>query len=267
MNPVPCWRYLTTSDHQLRPVGPLRGRQSYLLGYRIHHSVCYTALFPTPRVVTTIFPYTEFWPSDVSSRGSLLMYFVFRRLSAHWLSCDSLTTPDWLLAVEIHLSKQIYPDRKYHTLSHDLSSIATSWLLRKQLTVDSICCRGDVLSFRGNMLILSLTIRCSCNVLPFCVAPAMDLNIPAFRHGLPSRCLVMEVLSGNQLPIWLHYSSFQTACYNPIRMLKMSNDNVTIYVTNLDDAPFLWLSSWSSGYGTLLNTSRPSFDLHRVGCG
>jgi hypothetical protein len=23
----------------------------------------------------------------------------------------------------------------------------------------------------------------------------MDLNIPAFRHGLPSRCLVMDVLS------------------------------------------------------------------------
>jgi hypothetical protein len=39
----------------------------------------------------------------------------------------------------------------------------------------------------------SLAIRCSGNVLPFCVAQAMDFSIPAFRHVLPSRCLVVDV--------------------------------------------------------------------------
>jgi hypothetical protein len=43
---------------------------------------------------------------------------------------------------------------------------------------------------------ISLTIHCSGNVLPFRVAQAMDFNIPAFRRGLPSRCLLMDVLSG-----------------------------------------------------------------------
>jgi hypothetical protein len=43
---------------------------------------------------------------------------------------------------------------------------------------------------------LSLTIRCSGNLLPFRVVQAMDFSIPAFRRGLPSRCLVMDVLSG-----------------------------------------------------------------------
>jgi hypothetical protein len=36
-------------------------------------AVCYTVLFPTPRVVITIFLYTEFWLPDVLSRGGLLM--------------------------------------------------------------------------------------------------------------------------------------------------------------------------------------------------
>jgi hypothetical protein len=56
-----------THDHDIVPC------RRYLLGYRIHHSVCYTVLFTTPRVVITIFLYTEFWPPDVSSRGGLLM--------------------------------------------------------------------------------------------------------------------------------------------------------------------------------------------------
>jgi hypothetical protein len=61
-----------------------------------------------------------------------------------------------------------------------------------------------VFSFLGNTLILSLATRCSGDVLSFSVAYAMDFNIPAFRHCLPSvvrqwsftsRCLAMDVLS------------------------------------------------------------------------
>jgi hypothetical protein len=64
------------------------------------------------------------------------------------------------------------------------------------IAVESIRRHGDVLSFRGNTLILSLTVRCSGNVLPFCVTQAMNFSIPAFNRGLLSRCLVMNVLSG-----------------------------------------------------------------------
>jgi hypothetical protein len=60
------------------------------LGYWRHRSICYTGLFPTPRVVITISPYNEFWPSDILSRGG------------PWISspseCWQLT--DWLT---IHL--------------------------------------------------------------------------------------------------------------------------------------------------------------------
>jgi hypothetical protein len=33
--------------------------RQYLLGCRIHHSICYTVLFTTPRVIITIFLYTD----------------------------------------------------------------------------------------------------------------------------------------------------------------------------------------------------------------
>jgi hypothetical protein len=67
-NIVPCW--------------------PYLLGYRIHHSVGYTVLFPTPRVGITVFLYTESRPPDVSSRGGLLMSSRFEG----WQLTDWLTS-------------------------------------------------------------------------------------------------------------------------------------------------------------------------------
>jgi hypothetical protein len=44
-----------------------------VLGYRRHHSICYTSLFTTPLVVTTISVYNVLWPSDVVSRSGPLI--------------------------------------------------------------------------------------------------------------------------------------------------------------------------------------------------
>jgi hypothetical protein len=44
-----------------------------VLGYRRHHSICYTCLFTTPLVVITISGYNVSWPSDVVSRSGLLI--------------------------------------------------------------------------------------------------------------------------------------------------------------------------------------------------
>jgi hypothetical protein len=102
--------------------------------------------------------------------------------SSNWLDYSSsclvtdLTFRGWLLAAEIHLFKQIRPDQIQNTFLHDLSSIATIWLPKRRLTVDSICCHEDVFSFWGNTLILSLAIRCSDN------------------NCLPSRCLGMDAV-------------------------------------------------------------------------
>jgi hypothetical protein len=138
--------------------------------------------------------YTEFLPSDILPRSGSLMSSVFRRLAADsgWLLVTELTIRDWLLVVEIHLLKQII---SWPNIAH---LVSWSYLPSQQsrclgnITANSIRRHGDVLSFRGNTLILSLTIRCSGNMLPFCVAQAMDFSIPAFTRGLPSRCLVMD---------------------------------------------------------------------------
>jgi hypothetical protein len=76
-----------------------------------------------------------------------------------------------------------------HTLTHSRSSIATSWLLRRCPTLNGIRCHGDVLSFRGNTLFLSLTVRCSVNVLTF-RCPGDGLQYSRFQawftESLPS---------------------------------------------------------------------------------
>jgi hypothetical protein len=77
---VQCLPYLTTLRyvyvicHFWTPV-------CNVLGYWRHHSVCYTPLFTTPLVVTTISVYNELWPSDVVSRNSPL---ISSMLSVRW---------------------------------------------------------------------------------------------------------------------------------------------------------------------------------------
>jgi hypothetical protein len=74
-------------------------------------------LFPTPRVVITIFPYTEFWPSDILPRSGPLMSSPFEgwQLTDSTISnclfvTDLIIICDWLLVTEIHFLKRIYPD-------------------------------------------------------------------------------------------------------------------------------------------------------------
>jgi hypothetical protein len=54
-------------------VWPLLDAKCNLLGYRRHHSICYTCLFTTPLVVTTVSGYSVLWPSDVVSRSGPLI--------------------------------------------------------------------------------------------------------------------------------------------------------------------------------------------------
>jgi hypothetical protein len=44
-------------------------------GYWWHRSICYTPLFTTPLVVTTVSVYNELWPSDVVSRSGPFDFF------------------------------------------------------------------------------------------------------------------------------------------------------------------------------------------------
>jgi hypothetical protein len=59
-------------------------------------------------------------------------------------------------------------------------------------TVNGIRCHGDVLSFRGNTLILSLTVRYTGNVLSF-RCPGDGLQYSRFQAWFTSRCVVMDV--------------------------------------------------------------------------
>jgi hypothetical protein len=96
-----CW-FVTTSDHQMYIVRSLMDANCNLLGYWWHHSICYTGLFTTPRVVITSSPYNEAWPSDALSR------------SGPWISCGLnagswltgwLLLTDWLLVTHYLLSR------------------------------------------------------------------------------------------------------------------------------------------------------------------
>jgi hypothetical protein len=62
------------------------GRQLYLLRYWWHHSICYTGLFTTPRVVITISPYNESWHSVMSCLGVVLGSLLSWMLAANWLA-------------------------------------------------------------------------------------------------------------------------------------------------------------------------------------
>jgi hypothetical protein len=69
---IQCLRYLTTLLHAYvichfwTPV-------CNVLGYWRHHSVCYSSLFTTPLVITTISVYSELWPSVVMPRSGPLI--------------------------------------------------------------------------------------------------------------------------------------------------------------------------------------------------
>jgi hypothetical protein len=77
---VQCLRYFTSLRyvyvicHFWTPI-------SNVLGYRRHHSICYTCLFTTLLVVTIVSGYNVLWPSDVVSRSGPLISSV---LSVRW---------------------------------------------------------------------------------------------------------------------------------------------------------------------------------------
>jgi hypothetical protein len=74
------WRYLTTLRygydicHFWTPI-------CNVLGHWRHRSICYTSLFTTPLVVTTISVYSVLWPFDVVSRSGPLISSL---LSVRW---------------------------------------------------------------------------------------------------------------------------------------------------------------------------------------
>jgi hypothetical protein len=77
------------------------GRQLYLLSYWWHHSIRYTRLFPTPRVVITIFLVTLSSGPPISCLGALLWCLLSWRLAPNWLFVTELlsTLFNWLLLV------------------------------------------------------------------------------------------------------------------------------------------------------------------------
>jgi hypothetical protein len=75
----------------------------YLLGYRIHHSICYTCLFPTLLVVITVFPYNESRTSDVFCLGVGLWC-----LLSWMLAADRLTVINWLFVTESESESESY---------------------------------------------------------------------------------------------------------------------------------------------------------------
>jgi hypothetical protein len=103
-----CWTpnvlCMATAGHQMYCVWPLMDAKCNLLRYSWHHSICYTSLFTALRVVITISPYNEFWPSDVLSRSGALI----SSSSECWQLTDWLTLINWLLAIEIYPLKQIF---------------------------------------------------------------------------------------------------------------------------------------------------------------
>jgi hypothetical protein len=74
-----------------------------VLGYRIHHSICYTCLFTTPLVVIIISVYSVLWSSDVVSRSGPLISSLFCLLSAP--ECWQLTN-SWLQSRAVAFCRQ-----------------------------------------------------------------------------------------------------------------------------------------------------------------
>jgi hypothetical protein len=70
----------------------------YWLDYGTHHSVGYTVLFTTLLVGITIVLYNQFCPSDVLSRGGLLLSSPAEgwQLTDCLVTCHLSTLRDWL---------------------------------------------------------------------------------------------------------------------------------------------------------------------------
>jgi hypothetical protein len=87
----------------------LLGANCNLLGYRWHRSICYTGLFTTPRVVITISPYNDFWPSDVLPRSGPLISSSSEcwQLTDWLLVTDWLFVTDWLVKVKVTLRQTL----------------------------------------------------------------------------------------------------------------------------------------------------------------
>jgi hypothetical protein len=79
------YKSVTTSWHQMYSVGPLLDATCNFLGYRRHHSIYYTVLFPTPRVVITIFLLTLSSGPPISCLGAVLWRLLSWMLAANWL--------------------------------------------------------------------------------------------------------------------------------------------------------------------------------------
>jgi hypothetical protein len=124
------------SENILYNVWPLLDANCNLLGYRRHHSICYTCLFTTPPVVTTVCGYNVLWPSDVVSRSgpliSSVIFYVFSwMLTANWL------TNSWL-SKSTPLSRSSGLEREHLVQGFALSS-TQRWLLR-EFQQFSLCC-------------------------------------------------------------------------------------------------------------------------------
>jgi hypothetical protein len=131
---VQYWRYLTTLRHVYVSYHFWTPKCN-VLGYWRHHSVCYTSLFTTPLVVTTISVYSV-WPSDVVSRsGTLISSLLSVRWSLFSLSFRCLF---YLCLSSLYLSplkSSVCAWNWWHLPSrlHFLcSGFPTIWLLRRR---------------------------------------------------------------------------------------------------------------------------------------
>jgi hypothetical protein len=189
----------------LYSVWSLMDAKLYLLGYWWHHWICYTGLFTTPRVVITISPYNESWPSDVLSRSGPWISSV---LSAGcWLTGWPLLA-DWLFVTDSD-SKCPPPWNRFLTYR-----VGDTLSKGKFSSVIQVVVTG----------ITFVNIRCSDNNY----LRSRCLEIPTIRSLFVVAETIIEPLPGNgrccpgnQLLIWLHSSSFQTACYS---MFAKCND-------------------------------------------
>jgi hypothetical protein len=105
--------YCTVFGHSWTPI-------CNLLGYRRHHSICYTYLFTTLLVVTTISVYNELWPSNVVSRSGPLISSLFCLLSVcSWMLT---TNSNFWLSKSTVLSRSSGLQREHLVQGFSLSS-------------------------------------------------------------------------------------------------------------------------------------------------
>jgi hypothetical protein len=147
--------YVVNILYNVGVLGPLRylsllnTNVCHVLGYWRHRSVCYTSLFTTSLVVTTISVYNVLGPSDVVSRSGSrysldLVAWIFIHLCLWSLFCFSLLClfslcVSSILSVSVRLSAApqiVFASRKEYTsppppwFHFPLLRFPTIWLLR-----------------------------------------------------------------------------------------------------------------------------------------